>query len=377
MIELRRSYASCRLHRSVSAIWLGFALFSGFAQAQLVPAAVNKSAVVRMSGESQLEVGQAWLLRSGEECLAIMPWHVIQESKRPSLLVEGGRILAEAADWTDLGDDVGVSRVIGINARDCGMQLGAVSRNVDETLARSPQVNIRTVLGDGTVSANPASVIDDDGAMYLRLTPVSNRMPIRKGQSGSLIMVGDRVVGQLLSVGARDGVGKAIRLDALLARVSRHRLSTSPGAIAIDSSAVESAWSVVAWNSESIDATYSASSLTSETGAGWKTVPKSWPIAVELLAANSDIQQVESVTVQSPPADPRGHRVLRYQVLASTTEAGNDWRSVAVGEIELGREGQIQLGQVRARRLRLEFFPSRDYGGVENAPVTIQRVHVR
>lgn len=376
MTDNRQGDSSRSLPSALLAVALVSALFSCNVVAQLVPAAVNKSAVVRTLSESPLEVGQAWLLRSGERCLAIMPWHVIQESGQPSLLLEGGEVIGEATDAINLGSDVGVASVVGVAPRDCGVQLGAMSRAVDDLLARNPQVNIRTVLGDGTVSASPASVVDNDGEQFLRISPTSTRLPIRKGQSGSLIMVGDRVVGQLLSVSSRDGLGKVLRTDALLSRVSQHSSLRQIASSAGGASTSQSDWSVSAWNSAPMAASFSALNLTAESGLGWKTLPRTWPVSVELTSKEDVIRKIDSVSVFLPASQTSSRRSLRYQLLVSLTSAGNDWRSVTSGEISEGKENAISLSSIRALRIRFEFFPSQATGDELSAPVHLQRIVV-
>jgi len=304
-----------------------------------------------------------------------MPWHVIEEAGRPSFLVEGSKALGESTEVTDLGDDVGVAVVAGVPARACGVQLGSMSRVVDDALARSPQVNVRTVLGDGTVSASPASVVDNDGERFLRLSPISQRMTIRKGQSGSLVMVGDRVVGQLLSVGARDGLGKALRVDDLLGRVSAHMRQRGGAAPNAQTARCSSCWKVTSWSAQAAGPEYSATNLTLDRpNPGWRVKPLSWPLTIELLSANGEIVTFEGVTLTGSAPQPGHHSSLRYQLLVSSSETGNDWRPIKNGGLDLSAPAQISFLPTRSRRLRVELF--RDSSG-QSEWVHLKSLNVR
>src|SRR5690606_14061771 len=136
-----------------------------------------------------LEVGQAWLVRSAERCFGVLPYHVAQETSVPSLLREGSSALrGEAVEVVDLGDDAAIAIMNGGITRDCGPSLGSISRGVDRHLRGGGIGTLRFVNGDGTIGRLSVTVVDDDGAGLLRVQTTAADERIRKGQSGSLLI---------------------------------------------------------------------------------------------------------------------------------------------------------------------------------------------
>ncbi|WP_417545116.1 hypothetical protein [Marinobacter sp.] len=336
------------------------ALFAGLLAVS--PAAAQQS-VVRSYEALAQEIGQAWMVHSGGRCLGIMPNHVAQQGTVLSLLREGrAGLRADTAEIIDLGDDIAIVRVEGNLAQDCGRTLGSLSRQVEHHLRNSGLGALRTINGDGTVRHLPVTVVDDDGETFLRIRPNLDSERIQRGDSGSLLMVNGQVVGMLLSVDARAGVGKVMRVDTLLDKVEArlHEIRT----VQTKPAAVRSGmWKISGWNVDSTGVSHTTATLTEPgTDGFWSAHVPAWPAVLELDGPQS-IRAVRGVEFTSSPEVDAKLLPAQVQVLTSIKPGSSAWRSVAT-EILTYHDGRARIDflPVRALKLRIEIYSSQDAG---------------
>jgi hypothetical protein len=351
-----------------------------------------QQAVVRSYDAPVLEVGQAWLVRSGERCLALMPYHVAKETSVPSLLREGSEGLrGEASSVSDLGDDAAVAVMTGSITRSCGYALGGISRHVERHLRDGGLGALRAVNGDGTLGRLPVAVVDDDGQTFLRVLPTNERERIRKGHSGSLLVVNDQPVGMLLAVHARTGVGTVMRTDALLAKVETHLRGATPAPPALDAASTTATvqdsppgpapspvaavgpWRVQSWSADPVGSAHLASRLVASGDEGyWAARTESWPVALELGGPDA-VRIVRGLSFRAGVDLEPAQRPSRVQVLVSVAAEGTAWRSVTSGTLQYAEgEAKLEFLPVRARRVRIEIYDSQG----DPAHVALSRLRV-
>jgi hypothetical protein len=295
-----------------------------------------QQALVRSYDNPASEVGQAYLAHYGERCLAILPTHVAAEAGDPAgFLREGsGGLLGESEAYRDLGDDVSVADVSGAIRSACGYSTLAISRAVDSRIRASGLASLRSVNADGSIAHLAVTIIDDDGQRLLRVQPTNDANQISKGQSGSLLMAGDTPIGMLLSVDGRFGVGKVLRLDALLDKVdSLVAIGPRAGDADQDSARPDPAGAVTGWSALPIDAAHRAANLLATDDApAWMAAVDGWPIAVE-LDLPGERMIIAGVELDGKGIDDTGLLPATVEVMVSGTEAGRRWRSVWGGAI--------------------------------------------
>jgi len=334
-----------------------------------------QQAVVRTLGESALEVGQAWMMHSGEQCLAVMPLHVGTESKVPSLLLEGSPGLRGDADAPiDLGEDASVSIVHGAITQKCGASIGTINRNVSRYVAGGGLGSLRSINGDGTVARLAVTVVDDDGSTFLRVLPTVEGERIRKGQSGSLLFVNEQTVGMLQAVNARSGIGTVMWTDALLAKVETYMRSRQAGAsvltqgagnadrrerpnLAPTSEGGHGAWLISSWNVDSVDVEHLARNLTdADATSFWQARVPVWPVVLE-LSGPVGVEIVGGIRFIGSGNITPGRLPLKVQVLSSVSSARPSWRAVATQDLEFDQGvAELRFLPVRARQVRIEFY---------------------
>ena len=344
-------------------------------------AAHAQQAVVRSYDAPELEVGQAWLMHSGGRCFAVLPFHVAQETRVPSLLREGPRGLrGEAGEVTDLGDDAAIAALSGGISQDCGYSVGSVPRSVDRQLRDGGLGTLRSVNGDGTLGRLAVTVVDDDGAGLLRVLPTMEGERIRKGHSGSLLLLGNQPVGMLLSVHARSGVGTVMRTDALMAKVDDF-VRRGTGAAGASRAAVPAAvqdtatrgagvapgptaalvaagaWRVVGWSVDPTGSEHIAARLTSGGTEGfWSASVPKWPAAVELGGPDA-VRIVRGVEFIAGEAGDSAALPARVQVLTAVSTERPAWRAVSSGALEfVDGVARLEFLPTRALLLRIEIY---------------------
>ncbi|MFO7542415.1 MAG: hypothetical protein R6W97_06330 [Thiobacillus sp.] len=307
-----------------------------------------------------------------------MPTHVVREAERPALLREGSPpLLGETYDAADLGGDIGIARVNGGIATNCGGGALSVQRSIDRLLQQGRLGTLRSINGDGTVAQLAVTVIDDDGRGLLRVQPTYQDNPIRKGLSGSLLMVDGVMVGMLLSVDARFGVGKVLRIDNLMAKVDAHLLSSAmPVGEAASGRTPRIGLNprVVAWNTLPLDDNQRAVNLTAgDDTPPWASQPSRWPVTLDLQAGEG-VVVVSSVLLDGRGVADAGQLPAQVEIFINVSGEPRGWQSLTSEAVSY-RDGvaYIRFAPVRARLVRLSF--SRTVG--DGKVIALRRVKLR
>ena len=334
-----------------------------------------QQALVRSYEDPALSIGQAYLTRYAGHCIALLPAHVGTETRVPAFLGEGNSELGEADAVSDLGDDLAVARVSGSITRDCGNSISTISRAVDKLLSRQGLATLRSVNSDGTLANISVTVVDNDGEIYLHVRPTNDRVQIRKGHSGSLLIVNGRPVGMLLSVSARHGVGKVLRFDQLLARAESHMAKSvrngsggedrpASAKAGLDLVAAANGGSVSGWNTLPVDADHRPANLIAgETAPPWRAKVEHWPAEIELDLAGEKviISRIELDGRDIASADELPGRV---EIFVNVSESERRWRSLLSREAEFNDSGiaVFPIAPTWARQLKISIGNSRGAG---------------
>lgn len=343
-----------------------------------------QQALVTTQDATALEIGQAFLAHYGPQCYAIMPTHVVQEAARPALLREGSPpLLGETFDAADLGGDIGIAKVSGAIIAQCGSGALTVQRSIDRLLQQGRLGTLRSINGDGTVAQLAVTVVDDDGRGTLRVQPTHQDNPIRKGLSGSLLMIDGVMAGMLLSVDARYGIGKVARIDSLMAKVDAHLMKNTTAAAANPSPAKARSGTkakaslnpqVVAWSSLPLDESRRAANLTaSDDALPWASQPSRWPVSLDLQAGDG-VVVVSSVVLDGRGVADAGQLPAQVEVYINLSGEPRGWRSVTSEKLTY-KDGVSQVGfaPLRARLVRLNFSGAVDGGKI----IALRRVELR
>ncbi|MCO6411377.1 MAG: hypothetical protein J5I92_01410 [Thiogranum sp.] len=336
--------------------------------AALPAAALGNQALVRAYDRPELEIGQAYLTHYAGQCLALLPKHVVDETGVPAFLREGDTpLLGEAAGVTDLGDDLAIAEVNGAITTDCGFSMSTISRAVDRRIQDNGLAVIRSVNGDGTIAQLAVTIIDDDGRNLLRVQPTNADNPMRKGHSGSLLMIGKAPVGMLLSVHARSGVGTVLRLDRMLEKAEGHvsgAAALTPSAAAgRERPSAEPPAQVVGWNVMPVNAAHRAVNLTAaDASAAWFAEVPDWPAEIELDLGGArrvvSALELDGTQVPEPGALP-----AQAEVFINVSESKKHWRSITAGELQFSEgRAHISFAPVWARQIRIVFGAAADGG---------------
>jgi len=195
---------------------------SGFFLGLLPTASQANQVVLFKHGTELVEVGQGFLVSHLSECKIILPTHVAQDGAKHFRLVGNRPVVGSLSQLIDLGDDVSIESVRGLTVRQCGHPLSLFSRDVDSAIRQSGRIVLRLVNGDGTSRDLAVSVIDNDHTEFLRVQPINPRGSISKGMSGALLYADRTVVGMLLNVNGRSGVGTVLRYDQIISKVESY-----------------------------------------------------------------------------------------------------------------------------------------------------------
>lgn len=342
-------------HASI-ALLLALVLTAPSIQAQL------RQALVWSLNQPGVEVGQAWLMRHGEDCLAVLPAHVAQEAVHVALLGEGGELRGQLESVTVLEGDLAFGPVTGGLSAACGSPLGTYSRSVSGLLAAGGEGTLRLVNGDGSLGRAAVAVVDDDGRSLLRIQPSHEASRLRKGQSGALLVVRDRPVGMLLSVSSRNGSGAVLRVSTLLSALERARSEQArrerSRRAEQSSGARTSGWVVSYWSEDPIDADSRASNvLELEPGRDWKVRPVNWPVVVELTSIEG-LGVVSEIEIRAPLTRPSEEWASSVRMTSTLEDSGRTWRNSRTIQLDFDDQGafSVSFAPLRARRLRMEFF---------------------
>jgi hypothetical protein len=314
-------------------------------------------ALVHAHGDRTRPIGQAFLTHRAGQCWAILPTHVVEEAAGSPAFVREGGLLGEAGETHDLGDDLGLARVEGAIARSCGAGIATISRAVSRRVRDSSVALVRSVNADATLAQLPVAVVDDDGRATLRVRPVDPDEQIRKGQSGSLVVIDDAPVGMLLSVHARYGVGRVLRLDAMLERVEAFLAGLEPAAEA--RAPATAGGRVVAWSASPVDAEHRAANLLDAGDApGWRVHVEAWPVEVEMALAGEKRVALAGVELDAGDVPPE-ERPAQVEVLVAASRERPRWRSVWSGAPAWeDARATLSWAPTWARAVRLRFHPA-------------------
>ena len=331
----------------------------------LMQPALAQQALVRTYENAALEIGQGYLSHYGDRCVAILPTHVAKEAGEiAAFLREGSEaLLGESVAVSDLGDDVSVADVSGGITSDCGYSTLAVSRAVGSRIKANALASVRSVNGDGSIAQLSVTIIDDDGERFLRVQPTNDMNQLRKGQSGSLLMSGDTPIGMLLSVNARFGVGKVIRLDAMFDKVDRfvsggNARVASTASLAPAQSAVkpqpEKSGAITSWSALPVDAQHRAGNLVAnDESPPWIANVDSWPVDIEMDLPGGRIA-IAGIELDGRGVTDIGTLPATVELMVSGSESGRRWRSVSGGAIVFDNGvAKIAIAPSWARHIRI------------------------
>jgi len=300
---------------------------------------IAQQALVRAYDNPAQSIGQAYLTHYGDHCIALLPGHVAAETKTPAFLGEGTSQLGEAHEVTDLGDDLAVAQVSGNIAQDCGNSISTISRAVDSLLRSQGLATLRSVNSDGTLANMSVTVVDNDGELYLRIRPTNDKIQIRKGHSGSLLIVSGRPVGMLLAVDARHGVGKVLRFDKLLVRAENHMAKRLRGKSSdadksateqsgLDLAAAANGGSISGWNTLPVDEDHRPANLIADdTAPAWRTQVDHWPAEIELDLAGDKVI-ISLIELDGHGIQPADELPGRVEIFINTSSTERSWRSL-------------------------------------------------
>lgn len=327
-----------------------------------------EQALVRNYQNPALEVGQGYLAHYDGVCYLLLPMHVAREAgSSAALLGEGVEpLLGETSELTDLGDDVGLAVVQGGITGRCGYSAASISRAVSRTIRDNGLATIRSVNGDGSIAQLSVSLFDDDGETFLRIQPTHSENQLRKGQSGSLLVAGDKPIGMLLSVDARFGVGKVIRLDAMLSKFDRHMRGRTSQPVASARSAVSAAPTVesaqtvagqpltlLSWNVlAGTEAERPINLLSMDDSAPWRANVAAWPVVLEFGLGESRMA-IRGLRLEAGSVEP-DRLPSSVEVFVSATEDRDRWRSLFGGALVF-EDGvaEVTAAPTWARKIRL------------------------
>lgn len=348
-------------------------------------AATAQQAVVTTQDAAALEIGQAFLAHNGQQCYAIMPTHVVREAERPALLREGSPVLlGETHGASDLGDDIGIAMVSGGITAECGVGALTIRRSISPLLQQGRLATLRSINGDGTVAQLSVTIVDDDGRGLLRVQPTHPDNPIRKGLSGSLLMIDGVSTGMLLSVHAKSGIGTVARIDALMSKVDAYLMNraslTLSNSTALGKSPVKKTVStglklqVLAWSALPLDDSRRAVNLTANDDAPpWASKPTRWPVSID-LKAGEDVVVVTGLELDGRGVTNSGTLPAQIEVSMNLSGDARGWR-VVTSETVSYRDGiaHISIAPTRSRLIRLSFGSTANGGQV----ISLRRVVLR
>ncbi|NYT61769.1 hypothetical protein H0A66_05450 [Alcaligenaceae bacterium] len=315
-------------------LWLMILMLAGLMQ--MAPSVFAHQAVVLSGGETNTEIGQSFLTRHAGHCYAVMPMHVaLEQGGSHNVRREGRRrLFGEAGPAADLADDVGIAPIQGIADQDCGLGASSIARAIEPKLKRNGIAVLRYVNGDGTIGQLAVSIVDNDGVRLLRVQPTHSSRVIRKGLSGSQLLIDGAVVGMLVSVHARSGVGTIVRQDFLMSKVdaflaNEEAIRRKQSANVTQATGTESklALELRAWSNPPIDAMYRAQNLYAPGDQGlWRSAPDAWPLTLDFsLGAKSTVVSGMVLDGLGVPANELPGRV---EILIKPAASARTWTSV-------------------------------------------------
>ncbi|MFA7670168.1 MAG: hypothetical protein WCX93_12540 [Burkholderiaceae bacterium] len=267
----------------ISVRWLRRVAVFVLVAAGIVPPVLASQSVILSDESPPMEIGQGFLTRYADQCHLIMPTHVAGQGG-VNFLREGRQpVFGVLRDGHDLDDDISLFEVNGVRGHLCGESLSVLPRAVDTALQGEGTAHVRFVNGDGSTGAMAVAIVDNDLSTYLRIKPLVDGERISRGMSGSLLLARGTVVGMLLSVNARSGVGTVMRQDAMIHKVETFfRQGTRP-AVGVDPVAEGplASLKLVAWDALPVGA-IQPDAVATEGGAGpWRSAYSGKPLTLD------------------------------------------------------------------------------------------------
>jgi len=308
------------------------------------------------------EHGQALLLSRLGECYAITPEHVIGSDLFATLVGgDAGKSQGDGDLLQTFGYDLSILRVTGALAKQCGGSLTNVPI-LDSLLSATSAANVSSVNEDGSISRRNVT-INDVGLLYLRLRPDSGN-ELFKGLSGSLVLVGDKPAGILMSVDPETGEGRALRFDRAIETLrpffgmSGGTAVVVPGKLVPKTATAGMQAMVVSWSSPPISAEYRAANLTDTQGKAsvWYATVDKFPLELIIQLPGDKTHTLDALRLIGEGVNP-GERLPRdFEVLVSSTGQGN-WLPVTNGTyFKTETDKLVRFAPVRARQVMLRIY---------------------
>lgn len=308
------------------------------------------------------EHGQALLLNRLGECYAVTPAHVIGGDLFATLIGgEAGKPRGDADLLQTFGYDLSILRVTGALAKQCGGPLANVPV-LDGLLSATSAANVTSVNEDGSISRRNVT-LNDVGLIYLRLRPDTGN-ELFKGLSGSLVLVGDKPVGILMSLDAETGEGRALRFDRAIETLrpffglSGGIAVAAPDALVPKAAGAGLQATIVSWSSPPIGAGYRASNLinTREKASVWYATADKFPLELIIQLPGDKSHTLDALRLIGEGVEP-GERLPRdFEVLIRSSVEGN-WLPVSNGTyFKTETDKLVRFAPVRARQVMLRIY---------------------
>ncbi len=303
------------------------------------------------------EEGQAVLFRMGGNCFGLTPQHVMTAGDDYASLVrrDPALVTGEAVTIRDLGNDLALIGATGGIAGACGAPFARAADIATAVQDAGGRLRMRHVFEDGTTAFREAEVVVID-ATHIVLREVGD-WAIAPSDSGSAVMVGDRVVGMVQSVGGPEGTSLALRWDYathLLAWEVERGIAPPPAASAqpaLGGVRIEHT------NARPLAPDAGPEVLLAPPGGpgAWHGEAVAWPVEIVLAMPEGAMADIRGLAFHPAPggaaAHPRNVEIQRTRA----TEGDRSWSSYASAVLNPGeaRDTIDFAGGMQARRLRL------------------------
>jgi hypothetical protein len=158
------------------------------------------------------EVGQGVLRQRGNECLVIVPAHVVENSfKIDATLSDRKKYSAELLEL--FPGDLGLLRLTNDDPSICRHVSWSSQANVDALLETEKRGELRTMMADGSIRITDVDIVSYDKYRNINVRPKNKEDAFSKGESGSPLYIDGQFSGVLLTV--NNDIGNVIRQDAI------------------------------------------------------------------------------------------------------------------------------------------------------------------
>lgn len=345
--------------------------------------------------------GQGYAVDHRNNCYILLPVHVLGRSNNLTLSAGAPPVVGEARVFQrfNIDDmDLAVAVVSGTLQGRCDSRFSDLPRRIDELLGNARPLSLVRVAPSGIVTREPVEVTE---VLYetLRIRTVADTRDLTAGSSGSFLFSDDIPVAMLTDA-IDPGNGIALRMDAIVSRISRlleggptvgdradpigsdrRGRAVDRQSDAVSRESTESiALRVVACQPEPVDPDFACGRLVEAEGA--MLMPAGQPIRVdmEIEWPQNASRSIRSVSLRSV-VDGAGAYAVPKSVLIeidSSTGETRRWRPFAAGDMSpLGEfDAAPGVGQF-AERLRLHITSSWSDHLDHNLPTRLDRVTVR